>query len=86
MATIGRHFVDFYAPWCGHCQLLAPIWDQLALSFEHDTSVKISKLDCTTNALSCKKYEIKGYPTLLWIVDGKVVDKYSGIHSYIICL
>lgn len=74
----GRHFVKFYAPWCGHCQRLAPTWDQLAQSFEFDTSVKISKIDCTVNSLSCKHYQIKGYPTLLWIVDGKVLDKYSG--------
>ncbi|CAG2120553.1 unnamed protein product, partial [Medioppia subpectinata] len=65
----GRHFVKFYAPWCGHCQRLAPTWHQLAQSFEFDTSVKISKVDCTISSMSCKNYEIKGYPTLLWIED-----------------
>lgn len=78
----GRHFVDFYAPWCGHCQQLAPTWEQLAESFQFDTSVKISKIDCTANSLSCKHFEIKGYPTLLWIVDGKVTDKYQGMRSH----
>ncbi|CAG2162542.1 unnamed protein product, partial [Oppiella nova] len=78
----GRHFVKFFAPWCGHCQRLAPTWHQLAQSFEFDTSVKISKVDCTVNAMSCKNFEIKGYPTLLWIEDGKVTDKYSGSRSH----
>ncbi|CAG2118714.1 unnamed protein product [Medioppia subpectinata] len=78
----GRHFVKFYAPWCGHCQRLAPTWHQLAQSFEFDTSVKISKVDCTISSMSCKNYEIKGYPTLLWIEDGKVTDKYSGSRSH----
>ncbi|XP_054159042.1 thioredoxin domain-containing protein 5-like [Oppia nitens] len=78
----GQHFVKFYAPWCGHCQRLAPTWDQLAQSFEYDTSVKISKIDCTTSGMSCKNYDIKGYPTLLWIVDGKVVDRYTGSRTH----
>ncbi|XP_049784160.1 thioredoxin domain-containing protein 5 homolog [Schistocerca cancellata] len=74
----GRHFVKFYAPWCGHCQKLAPTWEELAKSLEHDTSVVISKIDCTAHRSVCNDFEIKGYPTLLWIEDGKKVDKYQG--------
>ncbi|XP_066993824.1 thioredoxin domain-containing protein 5 homolog [Anabrus simplex] len=74
----GRHFVKFYAPWCGHCQKLAPTWDALAKSFEHDTSVIISKVDCTLHKTTCNNFDIVGYPTLLWIEDGKKVEKYQG--------
>lgn len=78
----GRHFVKFYAPWCGHCQRLAPAWEALAHSFEHDKSVTIGKVDCTQYQSICTQYEVKGYPTLLWIVDGKKVEKYAGDRSH----
>lgn len=78
----GRHFVKFYAPWCGHCQRLAPTWDALADSFKHDRSVSISKLDCDQYRQACKPYGVKGYPTLLWIVDGKV-SRMNGGHKFL---
>ncbi|XP_012286499.1 thioredoxin domain-containing protein 5 homolog [Orussus abietinus] len=74
----GQHFIKFYAPWCGHCQKLAPTWDELANSFRHDNSVSIAKVDCTQHRSVCGQFDIKGYPTLLWIEDGKKVDKYTG--------
>jgi len=74
----GQHFIKFYAPWCGHCQKLAPVWDDLAKSLEHDKSVTIAKVDCTQHRSVCTDMEVKGYPTLLWIQDGKMVQKYSG--------
>ncbi|XP_050712885.1 thioredoxin domain-containing protein 5-like [Eriocheir sinensis] len=78
----GKHFIKFYAPWCGHCQKLAPAWEALAHSFEHDKSVTIGKLDCTQHQSICTEFEVKGYPTLLWIVDGKKVKKYAGDRSH----
>jgi len=77
----GNHFVKFYAPWCGHCQRLAPTWDDLASSHAGDDSVTISKIDCTINREACKTYDIKSYPTLLWIQDGSKVDRYQGQRS-----
>uniref|UniRef100_A0A0C9RNX6 Txndc5_0 protein n=1 Tax=Fopius arisanus TaxID=64838 RepID=A0A0C9RNX6_9HYME len=74
----GSHFVKFYAPWCGHCQKLAPTWDELAQSNSHHTLVSISKVDCTQYRSVCEQFDIKGYPTLLWIENGKKIDKYSG--------
>lgn len=79
----GKHFIKFYAPWCGHCQKLAPVWDDLADSLEHDISVSISKIDCTKYRPTCQEFEVKGYPTLLWIEDGKKVEKYSGGRSHV---
>lgn len=78
----GRHMVKFYAPWCGHCQKLAPVWDELAASLEHQTSLRVSKVDCTVNRAACNHYEVKAYPTLLWIEDGKLVERYQGGRSH----
>uniref|UniRef100_A0A1L8DU05 Putative thioredoxin/protein disulfide isomerase n=1 Tax=Nyssomyia neivai TaxID=330878 RepID=A0A1L8DU05_9DIPT len=77
----GKHFVKFYAPWCGHCQKLAPTWTELANALEHEKGVSISKLDCTQYRPICQDFEVKGYPSLLWIEDGKKVEKYSGARS-----
>ncbi|XP_043667732.1 thioredoxin domain-containing protein 5 homolog [Vespula pensylvanica] len=78
----GYHFIKFYAPWCGHCQKLAPVWEDLANSLRNDDSVSISKVDCTLFRSVCEQFEIKGYPTLLWIEDGKKMDKYTGQRTH----
>jgi len=58
-------FVEFYAPWCGHCKKLAPIWDELGEAFESDESVVIAKIDATANSIP-ESLEVKGYPTLIF--------------------
>ncbi|KOC62772.1 Thioredoxin domain-containing protein 5 [Habropoda laboriosa] len=80
--STGYHFVKFYAPWCGHCQKLAPIWEELANSLSNNNFVSISKIDCTQHRSVCGQFDIKGYPTLLWIEDGKKVDKYTGQRTH----
>ncbi|XP_043604278.1 thioredoxin domain-containing protein 5 homolog [Bombus pyrosoma] len=80
--STGYHFVKFYAPWCGHCQKLAPTWEELANSLRNDNYVSISKVDCTQHRSVCGQFDIKGYPTLLWIEDGKKVDKYAGQRTH----
>ncbi|XP_014672021.1 PREDICTED: thioredoxin domain-containing protein 5-like [Priapulus caudatus] len=73
----GKHFVKFYAPWCGHCKQLAPTWDELAEYYQKEGGVTIAKVDCTQYRSVCSDYSIQGFPTLLWIADGKVVDTYK---------
>lgn len=63
---------------CGHCQRLAPTWDELATHFESHPNIHISKLDCTLYSLTCQQNEIKGYPTLLLFEEGQVREKYTG--------
>lgn len=77
----GRHFVAFYAPWCGHCMILEPTYYKLAQSLQHDKSVSISRINCDVYQKICREYGVKGYPTLHWIVDGKVAGKYEGSRS-----
>jgi len=73
--------VEFYAPWCGHCKKLAPILEEVAISYENESDVVIAKLDATSNDISTKTFSIKGYPTLYMVsATGKIVN-YEGDRS-----
>jgi len=56
--------VEFYAPWCGHCKRLAPVWDQLADIFKGEDDVVIAKVDADAHKDIATKYGITGYPTI----------------------
>lgn len=76
--STGYHFVKFYAPWCGHCQRLAPTWNDLARKLADNTAVSVAKIDCSVYRPICRDFNVKSYPSLLWIDDGKMIEKYSG--------
>jgi len=71
--------VDFWAPWCGPCKMIAPIVDEIA--DEYAGRLKVAKLDIDTNAATPQQYGIRGIPTLMIFKDGKVVDRFVGVHS-----
>ncbi|KAG5925596.1 hypothetical protein E4U42_004145 [Claviceps africana] len=63
--------VEFFAPWCGHCKSLAPIYENLAHAFEHaKDKVHIAKVDADAERALGKRFGIQGFPTLKFF-DGK---------------
>jgi protein disulfide-isomerase A6 len=63
--------VEFFAPWCGHCKNLAPVYEELASAFEFaKDKVQIAKVDADAEKDLGKRFEVQGFPTLKWF-DGK---------------
>jgi len=72
-------FVEFYAPWCGHCKKLAPVLDELGTHFAKNEGVIIAKYDATANSVP-KDIQITGFPTMFAFVNG-VPNPYPGGHD-----
>jgi protein disulfide-isomerase A1 len=66
--------IKFYAPWCGHCKKLAPVYEQLAIKYKDNNNLLIGEIDATANEIP--GVHISGYPTIkFWRgVDKKVID------------
>ena len=71
--------VDFYADWCGPCKMLAPIVEEVAKEF--DGKWKVGKCDIDSSPGLVQEYGIQSVPTLMFVKDGKVVEKLIGFRS-----
>ncbi len=73
--------VDLWAEWCNPCHLIAPIIEDLAV--EYDGRVVVTKLDVDHNPNTPARFGIMGIPTVLFIKNGREVDRIVGAQSYV---
>lgn len=71
--------VDFWAPWCGPCRILAPVVEEL--SQEYAGKIKIVKMNTDENPSTPSKYMIVSIPTLIFFKNSKPIDQLVGIQS-----
>ncbi len=74
----GTVLIDFYADWCGPCQMMAPIIEEIA---SERTDIKVCKLDVDTETATASAYNISSIPTLLVFNDGVLTGRSVGLKT-----
>ena len=79
LKNAGPVVVDFYAPWCGPCKMIAPLLEQLAGEFSG--TLKFTKLNVDDAPQWAGLYGVKGVPTLMLFGGGRMVDQAVGVNA-----
>lgn len=68
--------VDFWAPWCGPCKMIAPILEKIAK--EYADKVVVAKVNTDENSQWAMQYGVQGIPTMLFVANGKIIHRQTG--------
>jgi thioredoxin 1 len=68
--------VDFWAPWCGPCKMVAPALEKIAK--ENAGKIVVAKVNTDENPEWAMKYGVQGIPTMLFVAGGKIVHRQTG--------
>ena len=71
--------VDFWAPWCGPCKMIAPVLEEIAS--EYDGKLKVVKINIDENQTTPSNYGVRSIPTLILFKGGQEVEKIIGAQS-----
>ena len=72
-------FIKFHAPWCGHCQAMAPVWAQMAR--EMQGRLNVGEVNCEVHRRLCRDVHVKAYPTIHYFRGGERVE-YEGLRGF----
>lgn len=76
IAENGATIIKFYAPWCGHCKTMAAAYENAAVILA-EKDIRIASVESTSQRALADKFGVRGFPTILPFVNGKVQEKYS---------
>ena len=72
----GRVIVDFFADWCGPCQMMKPVFDKISAEFN---DISFFKVNVDNNGQLANVYAVRSIPTTVFLQDGKEVDRIIGV-------
>lgn len=75
----GLVLVDFWAPWCGPCQMMGPVIEELAKKYEG--RVKIAKINVDENPATSQNFQVMSIPTFIFFKNGEEKERMVGAHD-----